>query len=283
MADDDSRTYAAFQGDSPEVSFSYLLELALALQAYKDGLVLVGGWVPYLLLREHQPKHLDFRHAGSIDIDFAVNPERVDEERYASLLEMVRARGYSPKNGSRFSFVKTVSYADREQVMQVDFLGPEYGGTAASHRHQVVQDEFFLRKARGADIVFEHATELTLEGKLPGGADARTTLMVADIVGSVTMKGIVLGSRFKQKDAYDLFSLVRYYKDGAQSVASEIKPLKDEPLVHEALESIREKFRTQNAEGPNWVADFQGLTGAAREQAKTEAFLQLQQLIELLG
>src|SRR2546430_10683279 len=99
MTDDDSRTYAAFEGNSAEVSYSYLLELAIALQSYKDGLVLVGGWVPYLLLREHQPKHLEFKHAGSIDIDFAVNPERMSEERYASLLELVKARGYAPKNG----------------------------------------------------------------------------------------------------------------------------------------------------------------------------------------
>src|ERR1019366_8047161 len=157
---DGSRTYAAFEGNSAEVSYSHLLELAIALKTYKDGLVLVGGWVPFLLLREHQPESLDFQHAGSIDIDFAVSPKRMSEERYASLLELVQARGYTPKNGSRFSFVKTVGTTSGEQVMQIDFLGPEYGGTPASHRHQVVRDEFFLRKARGADIVFDHSTEL---------------------------------------------------------------------------------------------------------------------------
>ncbi len=282
MADDDTRTTRAFQNDIAKVSFSHLLELAIALGSYRDGLVLVGGWVPFLLLREHQPKHLDFQHAGSIDIDFAVNPNRVDEERYASLLELVQAQGYRPKQGSRFSFVKDVVTTTGEQVIQIDFLGPEYGGTTSSHRHQVVQDDFFLRKARGADIVFDHSAELTIEGELPGGADGKATLAVADIVGSVTMKGIVLGSRFKKKDAYDLFSLVRYYKEGAESVALEMKPYKDKPLVKEALAAIRDKFRAQNAEGPNWVADFEEVTGEARERLKTEAYLQVHRLLELL-
>ena len=34
-------------------SFSALVELALTLGTYKDSLVLVGGWSPYLLIRDH--------------------------------------------------------------------------------------------------------------------------------------------------------------------------------------------------------------------------------------
>ena len=279
---DDTRTNKAFQSDIAEVSFSHLLELAIALGAYRDGLILVGGWVPYLLLEEHQPKHLDFRHAGSIDIDFAVNPKRVNEERYASLLELVHEQGYQPKERARFSFLKTVKTTEREQDIQIDFLGPEYGGTTAKHRHQTVQGDFLLRKARGADIVFEHSCEIVLEGILPSGAEGKTKITIADIVGIITMKGIVLGSRFKAKDAYDLFSLVQYYKNGAESVAEEIKPYKGNKLVQESLTAIQEKFRSQNAEGPNWVADFQEVADEERERLKTEAYLQIKHFLDLL-
>jgi hypothetical protein len=279
---EDIRTNKAFQSDIAEVSFSHLLELAIALGAYRDGLILVGGWVPYLLLQKHQPKHLDFRHAGSIDIDFAVNPKRVNEERYASLLELVQEQGYQPKERTRFSFLKTVKTTDGEQDIQVDFLGPEYGGTTAKHRHQTVQDDFFLRKARGADIVFKHSCEIDIEGTLPGRAEGKTKINIADIVGSITMKGIVLGSRFKKKDAYDLFSLVQYYKNGTESVAEEIKPYKGNKLVQESLIAIQEKFRSQNAEGPNWVADFQEVADDERERLKTVAYLQIKKFLDLL-
>jgi hypothetical protein len=96
------------------------------------------------------------------------------------------------------------------------------------------------------------------------------------------MKGIVLGSRFKKKDAYDLFSLVQYYKNGAESVAEEIKPYKENKLVQEALTAIQEKFRSQNAEGPNWVADFQEVADEERERLKTGVYLQIRKLLDLL-
>jgi len=280
---EETRTLHTFRNNIAAISFSHMLELAIALGAYRDGLVLVGGWVPYLLLQEHQPKQLDFRHAGSIDIDFAVNPKKVTEERYNSLLELVQERGYQPKEGTRFSFLKKVQTSGGEKAIQVDFLGPEYGGTKKGHRHQIVQDDFFLRKAHGADIVFDHSYEITVEGKLPGGAEGKTKLNIADIVGSLTMKGIVLGDRFKHKDAYDVFSLVRYYKTGAKSVAEEIKPYKENKLVQQALMAIQEKFRSQNAEGPNWVAEFQELTGDERERTKTEAYVVMKEFLDLLG
>jgi hypothetical protein len=75
---------------------------------------------------------------------------------------------------------------------------------------------------------------------------------------------------------------VSYYKEGPSSVAAEIQTYKDKPLVREAIESIREKFRSQNAEGPNWVADFEELEGDAREPVKTEAYQRMQQLLKLL-
>lgn len=86
---------------------SHLLELMMVLGSYRDGLVLVGGWVPYLLLKEYQNPEVSFQHLGSWDIDLAVNPAIVDEKKYATILELLQARGYRAKEGTTFSFVKT--------------------------------------------------------------------------------------------------------------------------------------------------------------------------------
>jgi len=45
---------------------SVLIELAHLLGEYRDEIVLVGGWVPELLLGEQVPPH-----TGSMDIDLA--------------------------------------------------------------------------------------------------------------------------------------------------------------------------------------------------------------------
>lgn len=278
----ENRTKTTFVSNIADVSLSHLLELMMALGSYREGLVLVGGWVPYLLLKEYQNKEVSFQHIGSKDIDIAVNPKIVDEKKYATILELLRSRGYKLKEGTTYSFVKTVTTNKGEEQIQIDFLGPEYGGTPPKKRHQRVQDDFLLRKARGADVVFDHAITITLEGKLPGGAEGKTTIKIADILGILTMKGIVMGSRYKEKDAYDINSLILYYKSGPLTVANEIRPFKDNRLVKEAIEAIHDKFRSREAEGPNWAADFQEAAGEIREQIKTQSYLQVQRFLTAL-
>ena len=70
------------------------------------------------------------------------------------------------------------------------------------------------------------------------------------------MKGIVLGARYSEKDAYDIYSLISHYKDGFRSAAETLKPYKKNRLVNEGIKSIKEKFKTKDSIGPQWVADF---------------------------
>ena len=278
----DKRTKTTFVSNISDVSLSHLLELMIALGSYRDGLVLVGGWVPYLLLNQYQNKEANFQHIGSKDIDIVVNPAIVDKKKYATILELLKGKGYKPKEGATYSFVKNVVTNKGDEQIQIDFLGPEYGGTEKSHRHQVVQDDFLLRKAHGGDIVFDHATTITLEGKLPNGGEGKTTIKMADIVGILTMKGIALGLRYKEKDAYDINGLILYYKSGPLAVAEELKPFIENKLVKESLDAISDKFRSREAEGPTWVADFQEAEGEIREQTKTESYLQVQRFLTAL-
>jgi len=50
-----------------DVSKGALVQLALALNAYRDDMVLAGGWAPYFLVKDY------FDHCGSIDIDLVLN------------------------------------------------------------------------------------------------------------------------------------------------------------------------------------------------------------------
>lgn len=277
---EEKRTTAAFKDNIAEVSKTYLLELMLTLKSYKEALVLIGGWVPYFLLEKFQRSGVEFQHVGSRDIDIAVDPQKVGEDQYATIVELIGKRGYQPKEGSTFSFVKEAKLASGgTDVIQIDFLGPEYGGTAKSKRHQRVQEKMLIRKARGADIVFDHNLEFDLSGKLPNGAEALVKIKVADIVGILTMKGIVIGERYSEKDAYDIYSLIAHYKDGPVIVAKEVQPYLKNPLVREGIEGIANKFRSREAEGPAWVADFEMVEEAAKEQLITDSYMQAQRFL----
>jgi hypothetical protein len=284
---DGKRTQNTFNSDIADISYSYMLELMLALGSYSDGLILVGGWVPYLLLRHFQNETTDFKHVGSKDIDIAIDPQKISSSQYSSIEEILSDRGYVSKmdrNGVviPYSYVKNVTSSNGTEQVEVDFLGPEYGGTAKSRRHQIVQDDFLIRKARGAEVAFEHKIRLDLQGCLPNRASTLVSVPVADIVGIMTMKGMAIGSRYKEKDAYDIVSLLEYYKSGPNSVAEEIKPYANNKLIAEALDNIALKFREVNAEGPNWVADFYRYQGAAREQQKNRAFFTVEKFLQTI-
>lgn len=59
----------------------------------------------------------------------------------------------------------------------------------------------------------------------------------------------------EKKVSYSFFSfsysLILYYKSGPLAVAEEIRLFIKRGLIKEALKSIREKFRSREAEGPS--------------------------------
>ena len=107
-------------------SKSVLLEIMTVLKTNRDSLVLIGGWVPYFLLRDNQPAGSNFNHIGSIDIDFVINPETIDEAVYTTMAQMLLKRGYSPSKDLLYQFERTVkSEIDGKQhTIKIDFPLP---------------------------------------------------------------------------------------------------------------------------------------------------------------
>jgi hypothetical protein len=276
------RTQISFDDNIASVSLSHLLELMLMLRSYKEGLVIVGGWVPYFLLKKYQKKEISFQHAGSIDIDIAIDPLVIDEIQYSCLADLLMSRGYAPSPKTEFSYMKKVKTSLGEREIVVDFLAPTSGGTGKKHRNQRVQSDFFARKAEGADLALSNKITFTYEGKLPNKAEAIATFYIADITAIIAMKGYVLGQRFKDKDAYDIYSLVMHYKNGITSIAEEIKPFREHELMKKSIANLKEHFKTENTVGSVSVADFFHKTGEEGELLAKQAHLQIKRLLELL-
>jgi len=271
-----------------QASHSALLELAVALGPYREALVLVGGWVPYLLLRRHGRPGTGFEHVGSIDIDLVVNPDRIGDREYSSLVELLHERAWKPSPQSRFSFRKGVpSPADgRTYDIQVDFLTPEPQDEGRKHRHRGIQPDFQARTMAGAPLVIAHNTPVDLSGALPSGARHAADLRMADVVGCVGTKGLILGGkrgRYKEKDAYDVWAVLEHYGEGPREVAAAVRPHLREPLLGEAILRMREWFSSETAPGPMAVADFFTAEEAeARKRRITRAFAVVATFLEAL-
>jgi hypothetical protein len=275
-----------------EASKSALAELITILKSYSDALVLVGGWVPYFLLQKYQKKDNPFRHVGSIDIDIAVNPKVIDAEKYATIVELINERGYCNKLDStgkpllyRFE-KKTPSPVDsNEYTVIVDFLTSEpeiFSGK--KHRHRTVQPDLRARMMRGCSIVFEHYTDFELKGILPKNGETIVNLRMADVAGCLGTKGIAFGERYREKDAYDIYAVVANYKNGPKDAASEVKPHLSNILINEGSKNIASRFRSINAEGPSWVANFlHPHNEEARKRDIADAYMNVNEFISLLG
>lgn len=267
-------------------SFSALLELAVTLKSYKDSIVLVGGWVPYLLIDEFGRD--DFKHVGSIDIDLAVDPTEIDSDAYASIVELIEGRGYENRLGRDenpiiFSYTRSVpSPIDgKEHAIGVDFLtsaAPDSG----RHRHRAVQPGLPARIAGGCELAFSHNIDRKITGTLPGDGEAIENIKMLDIAGCIGMKGIVLGERYKEKDAYDLYSVIRYSLDSPTAVADHVRPQLADKIMNDGIDVIKHKFRNISAEGPSWTANFQSLDPEVKKREQAAAFVTVQEFLEAL-
>lgn len=257
---------------------SVLVELAHLLGEYKDDIVLIGGWVPELLLST-----TDAPHTGSVDVDIALNHRSLQEPRYKTLLELLIRRGYRQSEKQPFIFYRTVNVADQEVIVQIDFLAGEYEGTGTSHRTQLFED-MRVRKARGCDLAFEMNTEISVEGTLPEGGKDKATIRVAGIVPFIVMKGMALEDRLKEKDAWDVYYCIRNYTGGSKALAEEFRPHLENDLVREGLWKIAEKFSSPEHIGPKFVADFEEITDPEeRAFRQRDAFERVNQILEILG
>ena len=198
---------------------SVLVELLQVLGEFRDQIVVVGGWVPGLLLANAREPHI-----GTLDIDLALDFQRLPEALYATLLRALTSRGYRQDPRQPFRLFRQVPVPDRPPiVVEVDLLAGEYGGTGPGHRTQPVQDAR-ARKARGCDLVFSNPHTVTIEGELPGGGRLSVAGRVAALVPWLVMKGMALADRLKEKDAYDIYYAVHEYPAGPGTPGRGVSP-----------------------------------------------------------
>ncbi|TAK14588.1 MAG: hypothetical protein EPO32_01495 [Anaerolineae bacterium] len=269
------KTYPANEIDAAK---SVLIELTHMLGEYRDSIVLVGGWVPEILLTDSAEPHI-----GSIDVDLALDHRKISEPGYKSILQLLQENGYEQSGDQPFTFLRTVPQSGANSiVVQVDFLSGEDGGTGRGRRTQRVQ-ELQPRKARGCDLAFEHNVLVSLAGRLPSGARDRVETRVASIPVFITMKGFALKNRLKEKDAWDIYFCLRNYPGGISDLAIEFKLLLEIALVQEALSHIAEAFVALDSIGPIFVADFEGVAGEERELLIRDSYERVNELLRLLS
>jgi hypothetical protein len=259
-----------------EAAKRVMIEVAQNLGEYADACVVVGGWVPELLLPEAEPKH-----TGSIDVDLALNPKRLSGERYARLLDALKRKGYQPGE-KPFQLFKEVKIGREKIRVDVEFLAPK-GAKKKKNRPKRVPG-FRVLETEGCALAFDDPAIVTIEGKMPDERTNRVTIRVASVADFLVMKGYALAGRDKPKDAYDIYFCVKNYRGGPVALARELRPKLRLKEVRKGLEHIASKFRSAEDFGPSTVVRFLA-SGDADEQRfqAQDAFGQVERLLQDLG
>jgi hypothetical protein len=267
-------TRAEYTQDAVVAARSVLLELVRLLGEYRDDIVVVGGWVPELLL-----PGAETAHTGSVDIDLALNHKKIQEAGYRTINRLLLERGYT-SGEQPYVYFRSVELDGRTINVEVDLLAGEYEGTGHGRRTQKVQD-VRPRKARGCDLAFDLYTEVVVEGALPGGGLDKGTIRVASIVPFLVMKGMALADRLKEKDAYDIYYCVLHFPGGIDALTEAFRLHASHGLVQEGLRKIGEKFASPQHTGPKHVADFLEIENAEeRELLQRDAYERIHSVIE---
>lgn len=261
-----------------EAARSVMLELVRLLGEYRDDIVVVGGWVPTLLIPQDK-----VRHVGSNDVDLALNHKSVQDPGYKTIRSLLLNQGYQQDENQPFIFWRTVKVGAKDIPVEVDLLAGEYEGTGQGRRTQTAQD-VRARKAHGCELAFQFAIEIPMEGTLPDGAKDKVSVRIAAMVAFIAMKGMAIATRLKEKDPWDVYYCVKYYPGGPDALASEFAPHIRHGLVREGLQKIAEKFASPDHTGPKAIADFEELTDPEeRARIQRDAYERVQYFLQKLG
>ncbi len=270
------RTKGDYTPRLTEAAERVLVDVMQVLASFRDCLVLVGGWVPELLVTEAEEAHVK-----STDIDLVLDVAKLNGGRYAAMLKLLLDTGRYRQGEKDFQFLTEVDLGDRLDpvVVEVEFLAPKDAKTEKNCPKLI--ENFRVLKADGCRAAFHSPLTLKRRGRMVSGAKNTVSLQVASVPDFLVMKSFALNGRDKPKDAYDICYCLDFYGEGILALArawSE-RMEKDRDVI-QAIDFLEEKFESIDSYGPRQVVAFHNSPDAqTREEQARRSFELVQEFL----
>ncbi len=261
-------TAAGYRSETVKLVRATCLYVATKIGDLKDDLVVIGGLVPSLIIDQHAlPEGVD-PHVGTMDLDVGLSIALLEQARYKSLTQRLRQAGFIPDRSKGGRPTRQRWRIDGPGRVTIDFLIPpsiegDRGGTLRD-----IEPDFAAIIAPGLHLAFKDRIEVTLSGSTIKGEEASRSIWVCGPSAYVVLKAIAFDRRGENKDAYDLFYIVRNFGTGIRDLAARLKPLLDDPIAQEAIDIIRRDFTRNDSIGPMRVAEF--ITGGDNDMLQAD-------------
>lgn len=250
---DKPTTAAGYTREHVALVRSTCLYVATKLGDLMDDLVVVGGLAPSLLVAQDGPVE---PHVGTMDLDVALTVTLLDERRYQALTERLRRAGFSQDENEDGNLTRQRWMITGTAKVTVDFLIQPMRPDDRGGRLRDIEADFAAIIAPGLHLAFRDRVRVTLSGPTIVGEEASRDVWVCGAGAFVVLKALAFNLRGENKDAYDLFYVVRNFGAGVEDVAASLGPLLEDAAAAEAVSILRRDFLTHNGVGPRRVAKF---------------------------
>ena len=275
---DKPTTAAGYEGGHTVFVRATCLYVATKLGDVMDELVVIGGLVPSLLIEQRDlPPGAD-PHAGTKDLDIGLALDLLSDGRYRTLTERLRRAEFKPDAGTHGNPTRQRWKIEKPEKVTVDFLIPPSRPHDSGGRLRNIEPDFAAVIVPGLHLAFQDRRRVTLSGKTIFGEQATGTVWICGPGAYVVLKSLAFRSRGENKDAYDLYYLVRNYGNTIDDVASPVKSLLHDPLAKKAMGILEEDFREHDSIGPRRVAEF--LTRGPDDEIQADVVGFVSQLLE---
>ncbi len=278
MADKPSSA-AGYRHQQTELVRATCLYVATKLGDLMEEILVIGGLVPTLLIDQSDlPPDVE-PHVGTMDLDIGLTLTFFDDELYRTLTERLRGAGFSPDRSKRGHPTRQRWKIEATERVTIDFLIPPSYEEDQGGKLRDIEPDFAAVIAPGLRLAFRDRRRVELSGTTIFGERATRDVWVCGPGAYVVLKALAFGNRGENKDAYDLYYLVRNYGTGVEEVAQGLAPLVGEPEATEALEILRRDFVEHDAVGPRRVALF--LEGAPDDVIQADVVGHIRRLLQL--
>ena len=239
-----------------ELSERALLQVWSSLGDYREHLVLVGGLVPRYLIDQSKVQ-ISERHCGTIDVDLGISLAVRKLETYQGIAETLSKLGFKPGknakgNDKKHSFINQIN----GHTVIIDFLTVQYHGKK-NPTMRGLEENLSAIKTEGLGLAFESPLEVEIKGELFSGGLREETIKVCRPIPFIVLKALACDKRIKNKDAYDLTYILKYYDGGIQRLVSEITSKERKALSFQnAIQALQKHFKTPAHNGPVRYANF---------------------------
>ncbi|MDH5672841.1 MAG: hypothetical protein OEZ06_11870 [Myxococcales bacterium] len=223
-----------------------------------DDLLIIGGLVPSLIVDQADLPEGTDAHVGTMDLDVGLQLALLDEGRYRKLTERLRDAGFEMDKNDDGNTTRQRWAITGPGTVTVDFLIPPSRDDDRGGKLRDIEPDFAAIIAPGLRCAFRDRKQVSLDGRTLFGEKATRNVWVCDAGAYVVLKALAFDSRGENKDAYDLFYVIRNYGTGIDEVATKLRPLLDDGEAQKAVDVLNRDFMDPESVGPRRVAEFVG-------------------------